>query len=222
MQDEIGVFVKPDSRDERGKPDAGENSGGTGDGEIRPPEPQVISGYEAYEPATERIAGAGSGGSDRDAGGGPRLTKSGRVDRRTLRGRTDAGAGAEKVSPDLTKISIDKILLGIHDTLAALTKIEEFELSKDEAKSYGDAITNVAKHYNTAFDPKKVAIFELVCIMGGIYSTRYMAYSARTKGERGPQLVQPAPAPKRQPEKTGTGPAITTPSQIWNEAGDSF
>lgn len=234
MPQPIGEFVKPDSNGGPRKPVVSEITGGSSDGEIRPPEPQIISGYEAFEPATERInTGAGiGGGSGADAGGGgstPRITKSGRIDRRTLRGKSDSGAATEKASSDLkANISIPDLLVGIHDIAATFLHIQELQMSEDEAKKLGDAVVEVGKHYNHTVNPKVMAWINLALVGGGLYSTRYMAYKIRIDAEKGPQQVpdkpkpQPVTVPGKQAKAAGGGPAITNPSQLWNEPGESF
>jgi hypothetical protein len=191
--------------------------------------PQIIDGYEnAIDPATVKI-GAG-------IDGGARTTKSGRIDRRTRAGRsyTATGSGeASTVYQDIeSRISLTEVLFSLHQMGAAFFAVAELELDKTEAEKLGSAIKEVAKFYAVSFDPKKLAIFNLAIVAGGIYGTRFVAIRTRMRIEKGKDnlrvmpsdaepaqakgkvngapAVQPASVPQRRPQ---------TPSDLWPQSG---
>ena len=75
---------------------------------------------------------------------------------------------------------------------AKMMDIPELELTKDEAEKFTRAIKEVAKHYDYSMDPKKVAMFQLLCVAGGIYGPRGMAIYRRSQSaeKQRPKLVQ--------------------------------
>lgn len=103
---------------------------------------------------------------------------------------------------------------------AKLMEIPELELTKEEGGRLTRAVKEVAKHYNVAMDPKKLAIFQLVAVAGGIYGPRAVAIYRRSNRQR-PQLIniepkQPAPKePSAAPRANGPVPIrLFTPSQM--------
>ena len=86
---------------------------------------------------------------------------------------------------------------------AGIFEVPELTLSETEAKELSDCVKDVGQYYVASFDPKKVAIFNLVTCLGGIYSLRVMAYRARMAAERekrAPLAVMPKQAaPTSQP-----------------------
>lgn len=156
--------------------------------------PEFIGGYESEEPRTERIS-ADSGAS----GGGPKLTKSGRIDGRTLRGKRSTGSDTQKsdaVGVGLESLSLSDAIYDIHAFLAGLTSVPEFELDKDESEKLGRDITNFGKFYGATFDPKKVAAFNLGVTICGIYGIRIMAVRNRLNAEKQAKGNQPNPVAK--------------------------
>lgn len=123
---------------------------------------------------------------------------------------------------------------------AAILATPEIELDKEEAKKLGDAIKDVGKHYSMLFDPKHVAIANLMATAGFLYGPRIVAYRVRRKAERGPENVRkPVPiesrrSPEPKPEKAEpivptaqapngrTGSAQMSPSQLWPEPAGEF
>jgi len=114
-----------------------------------------------------------------------------------------------------------------------LTGCEELSLDKSEAQSMNSALKEVARHYPTQIDPKKLAIANLVVVLGGIYGTRAVAIRTRLKNEakNRPQNVRPMVVQQRPQAATGTEsrgqakqpePEQLLPSQIWNEPAAEF
>jgi hypothetical protein len=108
---------------------------------------------------------------------------------------------------------------------AAILSVPELELDAGEARQYADALTEVAKFYTLSFDPKKVAIVNLLVVAGKIYGTRLFAYSTRRKLERreaakSDQAGKPGPVPvAAQPKPNGRAatPQPMSPSDLWPE-----
>lgn len=185
MSEEIGEFVRDgesgNSSDVDGSNNTQDGISGTS-GNVSQPT-NIINGYESFapaDPATERIP-------DRTtANGEPKRTKSGKIDRRTKAGRN---AGSQE-TPDTVSyapkklVSLEQAILSLHDMAAGIFGIPELSLSEPEAKALNDAMLDVSKYYVSAFDPKKVAIFNLVTCMGGIYAVRIMAYRNRVHLQR--------------------------------------
>lgn len=168
--------------------------------------PDIIAGYESEDPRTERIDRDGSGGST-----GPKLTKSGRIDGRTLRGKRNADSTAKTSGAvGIDKLDLTEVIYSAHAMLAGFT-FAEMELDRDESQKLGDAVKNVAQYYGASFDPKKVAIFQLAMVAGGIYGVRFFAIRNRLKTERerkppAPIQTKQAPQPKQAPVTVGAKP----------------
>lgn len=197
MSEEIGEFItngeSGNASDVDGSNIAENGTSGTAGNDSKPT--NIINGYESFAPAgpaTERIP-------DRTtANGEPKRTKSGKIDRRTKAGR-NAQETTDTVSYAPKKlVSLEQAILSLHDMAAGIFGIPELSLSEPEAKQLNDAVLEVSKYYVSAFDPKKVAIFNLVTCMGGIYAVRVMAYRNRMHLQRKQKLAvmppqQPAP-----------------------------
>jgi hypothetical protein len=151
----------------------------------------------------------------------PKLTKSGKIDKRTLRGpRGASGSGsdtsatsAEKSKVHLSKLDIGELLFSIHLTLSEFTGWEELQLEKEESRELGDAVKEYAKFYGLSFDPKKVALFNLCLVAGKLYIPRAIAVKNRLSqpSTKGPKLV---PAPQQPQNLNLNGMA---PSDLWQE-----
>jgi hypothetical protein len=168
MPDTIGAFVSDTAS---GKPDADaasksddRNPGGTGEPEIHIGE--TINGFESESPDTERIAGDSSGGIGKRKRGRPPGSRNG------VKSQTSGDLR-------LNQLDIAELLFSIHLMGAEILKTPELELDKDESVKLADAIKNVGQYYNVLFDPKKVAIFQLAIVAGGIYGTRLFAIRNR-------------------------------------------
>jgi hypothetical protein len=171
------------------KSDSG-NQSGRSDG------PVIIGGYESEDPRTERIAG------DRgDGGNGPKLTKSGRIDGRTLRGKRTSETAAQKPGAiGFSQLDLTEVIFSMHQMLAGITSVPELELDRGESEKLGSAIKDVGSYYGAVFDPKKVAIFNLCMVAGGIYGTRLFAIRNRIALQK---AAKP-PIPKATPINTRT------------------
>lgn len=181
MPESIGSFV---TDSDSGKPsvDAGAQSIGGNAGRIN--EPEIINGFEAEQPTTERIAGSGDGTGKRKRG-------------RPAGSRNNPAQAGAKESVRLESLKISDLLYSVHLMGAEICKVPELELDKEEAAKLADAIADVSKYYVTSFDPKKVAWVHLAVIAGGIYGTRIFAYRNRigTQKSLGPQTPKPKPTP---------------------------
>lgn len=147
--------------------------------------------------------------------------------------RTTAERNTQTPPPNNLE-NIEELLVSLHFMGAKLLDVPEIELTQDESRKLMKAVKDVAKYYNVAFDPKKLAIFHLMTAMGGIYGPRAVAiYRRKTAGPKkepgklinidrsktGPQAT-PSPAPKTDATKP-IDLSQLTPSQLWNENGES-
>lgn len=188
--------------------------------------PEIIDfGFDTIEPSTAKIGSDSPG----DSGSGPRTNRHGRVDGRTRAARAARGEAPKGASAVEAKISLHKLVSSAHNIAATLLDIQELSLDDSESKDLADSIQNVAKFYVTTFDPKKVAIAELLLVAGGLYTTRYMAYRMRKEMEGPKKNVVPI---SHTPAQTATSQSLPkskvngaapkppnemTPSDIWNE-----
>jgi hypothetical protein len=217
MPEPVGSFI------DGGESAASGNHGNPGTAGSGNQEPEILNGFEAYEPDTERI-------TER-----PRVTKRGTVDRRTKAGRAGSGGSPDSPGPDASKVHISKLDLGevlfsIHLTLAELTGVPELEIDKGEAKDLGEAVKDFSKFYGIAFDPKKVALFNLCVAMGKVYIPRAVAIKNRMSQQKGPAPVKEMPRREKPVNMSQAPPppapislAGMAPSDIWQEpmAGSS-
>lgn len=201
MSETVGEFIRDNGESDQSSGVDGTNNAEIGvsgtPGNDRKPA-SIIDGYESFAPTgppTERIP-------DRNfAGGEPKRTKSGKIDRRTKAGRNSQTETADTVSYERPKklVSLEQAILSLHDMAAGIFGIPELSLSEPEAKALNDAVLEVSKYYVSAFDPKKVAIFNLVTCMGGIYAVRVMAYRNRMHLQRKSKLSVMPNQPPSQP-----------------------
>lgn len=189
----------------------------------------VDGGYDSIEPRAEQFTTPGPA----DTGSGPRLTKRGTIDGRTRRARTSSSITTEAPrSNSIERLSIAEMLLSIHNMGALILEVQEISIDDADAKKLADAIQEVGKHYATSFDPKKVAIVNLMAVSGSIYVPRILAYKMRKDSERGalpaptPKLV---PTPAKQTAATRVNGAAEktrpisqmSPAEFWPEGADS-
>jgi len=193
------------------------------------------SGYE--EPRTAFIGGddgifsepTGSG----ESGGfyNVKRTKSGAIDKRSIRGnraRKD-GAGTSPETVGLSSLSLEDVIFNLHQLaaviVAPLTNIpaETLALDHKEAKQLSDAVKEVGKYYNAVFDPKKVAIFNLSVTAGGIYGMRLWAIWNTRKAAPRPVAVPkstPINIPPRSQQSTQQNQPATGPLSPSDVFGD--
>ena len=196
---------------------ANTNAGGIDDNPII----DIGPGSEYVKPSAVKF-GTDNGGT----GSGPRpdgRTRAGRA----ARGRGTApgtqAAGESPVKPE-SKISLEQMVYSFHQGVAALLDMEALTLDHEESKAMADAMTELGRHYAMQFDPKKVAIANLVFVAGGIYGSRIMNWKLKRelagekpKNEPTPKVVdikQPTPAERRTE-------AMRVPSQQWFEPAGS-
>lgn len=166
-----------------------------------------------------------------DAGAGDtRYTKDGRIDGRTRAGRAFRGSASgtseaqnRQILGD--KLSLKELLISLHLALAAFTDTQELMLEESEAKRLADAMAEVSKYYTMVFDPKKVAIANLLIVAGGIYGPRFMAWKInRDKTSKPPKPGEPViPIDQKTNMKDGlknkSNGAPAMPSDFWPEPG---
>jgi hypothetical protein len=96
---------------------------------------------------------------------------------------------------------------------ANILSAPNLELDKEEAAKLASAVQKVASFYSVAFDPKKVAIFELAAVCGTIYGPRIMAWRIARKTTPKQSAPQPVETPKKQEPS-----AMYAPSQVFGNA----
>lgn len=208
MSEETGEFIRDTESGNTSSVDGTNNAENGVSGTARNvSEPtNIINGYESFNPsgpATERIPD-----NRTTSNGEPKRTKSGKIDRRTKAGR-NAQETADTVSYAPRKlVSLEQAILSLHDMAAGIFGIPELSLSEPEAKALNDAVLEVSKYYVSAFDPKKVAIFNLVTCMGGIYTVRVMAYRNRMHLQRKNKLSVMPNQPQQPNQPTGKATTI--------------
>lgn len=170
------------------------------------------SGFDIFEPASFNYSAPTSDGNGRKRRGRPSGSKNA------------PKSEIAQVSPNLSMLeSLEAILLSIHFAGAKLLSVPEMELDEAEARKLSDSIKNVAKHYTTTFDPKKLALIQLGAVCVGIYGPRIVTVlksnSSKTRTEPvdiSTRKTEP-PKPGDQPIKAvPTRP--TNPSQMWDAA----
>lgn len=180
-------------------------------------ETERINGFDAENPATERIS------SDRaSSDAGVKYTKSGRIDRRTLRGRgKSAGDETQESSLRLGEISLKELLIGVHAMGAAILAVPELEIDADESERLSNAVLNVGKYYAMTFDPKKVALLNFAAVCGSIYGVRILAIRNRLKTEAKPkpQKVEPInqPRPQAQSHPVNGASKFRSPAEMFGQ-----
>jgi hypothetical protein len=210
MPDATGSIID-ESADGKSSVDADNNS--TRGDKGRTPDPEILYGHDVESPATERIG---------NSAGEPRRTKSGKIDGRTQRGKRTAETG-EKESVRLESLKISDLLYSIHLMGAEMLKTPELELDKDECVKLADAVSEVSKHYTTAFNPKTVAWVHLAVIAGGIYGTRIFAVRNRIQMQRSIAIARPKVMPSGAGKANGAaapaGKTEVAPEALWGMGG---
>jgi hypothetical protein len=229
----IGASNKPLGAVVDGEPgvDANPNSdignAGRTDGDSSVPEPLIIHGYEPstgdFEPVSES-AGSGS------VFGEP-------AKQRRKRGPNKSkSVEPTSISPNLGELDFAAILMSGHSMLAALTGVEELDMSdQKEADKLAKRIKEALKFHGNGISPQKLAYINLGFAITEIYGSRALAYRLRTKVERetrpkptpinsGKTAAPAAPPQQKQaspsaPIATGTFGAIS-PEQLWNAGAE--
>lgn len=201
-----------------------EPSGGSAQPE-RPTE--NLSGFDVYSPAdatstagtTPRRRGRPPGSRNR-TGGEPTDIGSARSDR-------------AKTPGDITDLT--KVLLSMHDMLAAVCKAEYVEITAEQAKKLSAGIKEVGKHYSFNMTAKQAAVIDLVMIVLAIYGPMFVIlFKGITKPKTKDNLrTMPSPAPVQsapsataatpgQPQAQPVAPkkGITNPSEIWQDTNE--
>lgn len=90
--------------------------------------------------------------------------------------------------------------MGLHGMLAAVTRVEELELSQEEANKLAKATTMVARHYNVEVAAKTTDWIHLAMVAGGVYAPRLMAARLRMSMERSERRSTGRTQPQPRPE----------------------
>lgn len=110
------------------------------------------------------------------------------------RGRPKGSRNTSSKNQKQTADDLTGILLSMHMMLEALTKVPEFEISKDEAEKLAAALARVSAYYGHIILPEKYACWLNLAIVGGhVYGPRYFAFKLRTAREAEEKKRHPQP-----------------------------
>lgn len=124
-----------------------------------------------------------------------------------------------KVSQDLG-VSIEDLLISVHEMAAAFFHADELSLDKEEALQGAKHLNKISKLYNHNINPAVLVWSAFVMWILTVYGTRGVAIYKRITSEttkKGPQLVPPKPATPNAPPPTPADLSQLAPSQLWNE-----
>lgn len=127
---------------------------------------------------------SGNDGNDGSGVDGSRTRNTKRTSTRTS-GRSTAtkrGSTAKKQNPSSVN-TVEHLLHSIHFMVAKGIKVQELELTKEEAAKLAEAIHAVQVEYDFVVDPKVVAWGGLIGTASAIYMPRVMAYKIRMQME---------------------------------------
>lgn len=94
---------------------------------------------------------------------------------------------------------------------AAILKVPDLELDKDEARRLAEAAAAVGEFYKIGLDAKKTAWVNLAAVAGSIYGPRIMAAAIRRR--KALEEARRAPAPAGRPaERPVPVPPVTMPT----------
>jgi hypothetical protein len=103
---------------------------------------------------------------------------------RKRRGRKPGSRNATSGKTQTLDVNgVEAMLFSIHQMAAAITKVPELMLDKDESKQLAVGIANVARHYDVSASAKSIDIANLVMICAGVYGTRLFAFRNRMRME---------------------------------------
>lgn len=107
--------------------------------------------------------------------------------------------------------------MAVHEMLAAITGIEEFQLDKGEGTKLGEAIQRVLKLQPRFLSPERLAYVHLATTIGTIYGPRAIAWRLRTQAER---KSRPKDNLKTMPARPAAAPGQTAaPGQAGQATG---
>jgi|ERR1700734_3631096 len=111
------------------------------------------------------------------------------------RGSGSDSAGTSRKTATEVSAFVGDILYSLHEIGAKLTKIDELELSDEEAAKLGAGIIRVTEEYEIPMpDAKTMAWINLAKVMGAVYAPRVAAYRMRKGGK------QKRPVPFQMPQ----------------------
>ena len=87
---------------------------------------------------------------------------------------------------------------------ASALKVDELALDEEEAKVLGDAVNEVASHYDITPDPKIMAWAGLIGVCASVYGPRVMAYKIRTASDKKDRKELKKPMPQKVAEAKAT------------------
>lgn len=123
------------------------------------------------------------------------------------RGRPPGGGTRNESRAPVAISGIEKLLLGIHTTLAASLSIPEFEMDQAEASEIAKAYADVAEYYPVLkMSGETAALVNFASIVGVNYGARFMAFKMRRSLEKRAARSQPQQAPMPQDVQMPVGP----------------
>lgn len=183
---------------------------GTGEnptGRIDPAIARATAGGDTSEPVTTSepapAASAPGGGTPASTPGPkkrgrPALSEAERAARQT------SGVASSGDSKNIRVSFIEKTLMGIHLGLAAITKVEELEIGKDDARVLAEATAGVLALYKVRMTAKQEAYGLLIEAIGQVYVPMGVSIYMRKKMEAASK-PQPRPQPvTRQTAQPGS------------------
>lgn len=176
--------------DELGNGSGGpENIGGnTGDAPDALTVTDPATGAQPAKPKRGRPPGSKTG-----SGGSGTSTKTATEKPPTVTARV-----AERISSSV----IEKLLLGIHTGIVAMTKNPSFAISPSDASELAKAVQDVNAFYDTApLNPKTLAWVNLGTIGAAIYGPM-IVMSVQARKKVAPQMAAPRPMPVPSPQNT--------------------
>ena len=88
---------------------------------------------------------------------------------------------------------------------AVILSSPELEITKEEAKTVGEAAADVASYYSDIeVNAKAAAWFNLALALGSVYGTRLVVVARKGKKKPGPEIIQPKQATPATPSVFGS------------------
>ncbi len=190
-----------------GAVDAGSSGGNETSGTGENKSDNIVSLGSAISEATER---GDIGSIDNPGSEGTVKRKRGRPVgwRKDKDGTGTAPKGTTKTANAVDANAIKFSLSGIHALLAAFLSTPEIALNETEADLMSKSIANVQRHYNWQASQKAMDWGNAVVAIGGIYSLKLMAVTARRNAEgkarraSAPAMNVPVEAPSMKNDGT--------------------
>lgn len=160
------------------------------------------------------VASAAAAGEPNEPGG--------RAKRRDAPGGSPAGAGAAKSAGKTQSASLDLstaigVIQGFHAVVGAARGEAHWFVNDADARRYGQAMANAARHFPLRTTQKAIDISMLIICAASIETPRIAlsiqrARAPKGQGQRGPaQVFQFVPNPANAPPPPATAPPPPTP-----------